>query len=145
MKNKFILVLLVLSSSFCIAQEKITWQDLADVKFTDKYFPEFEEYFMYPNFGDEIKTFDGKKVQLKGYFLNISPEDGLYILSKAPMAMCFFCGMGGPETVVELQLKNNPKLKTDDIVSVTGTLKLNSEDVNHLIYILSDCTIEKVK
>lgn len=145
MKDNIVLILFVLSFSFCFAQKEITWQDLADVKFTDKYFPEFEEYFMYPNFGDNVKTLNGKKVELKGYFLNISPEDGLYILSNAPMAMCFFCGMGGPETVVELQLKVNPKLKTDDIVKVTGTLKLNSEDVNHLIYILTDCNVEKVK
>ncbi|MUU77112.1 hypothetical protein [Winogradskyella endarachnes] len=143
MKTKLFL-LFIIACNLSMAQKSITWDDLADVTFTDKYFPIYEEYFMYPNFGENVKSLDGQLVELQGYFLNISPEDNLYILSKSTMAMCFFCGMGGPETVVELRLDDNPKLKTDTVVKITATLQLNSEDVDHLIYILKDCKLEKV-
>ena len=55
------------------------------------------------------------------------------------MAACFFCGVGGPETAIELQFKNKPNFKTDEIVAITGTLKLNKDDVEHFNYILIRC------
>lgn len=55
------------------------------------------------------------------------------------MSSCFFCGVGGPETAIELEFKNKPIFKTDDIITVTGTLKLNQDDVEHFNYILTNC------
>ncbi|WP_341220585.1 homoserine dehydrogenase [Polaribacter atrinae] len=61
------------------------------------------------------------------------------------MSSCFFCGVGGPETAVELHFKNKPNFKTDQIVAVTGILKLNRDDVEHFNYILTDCTGTLIK
>ena len=47
--------------------------------------------------------------------------------------------MGGPETAVELQFTSEPTFMTDDLITVTGILKLNSEDVEHFNYILTKC------
>ncbi len=136
MKSKIIVTLIVLSCTLGFAQKKITWKDLAKVKFEKKYFPLYDDYFLFPHFSESVKALEGKKVTLTGYFLNIDPSGGIYILSKGPMASCFFCGMGGPETAVELQFTKKPNFKTDDIVTVTGILNLNSEDVKHFNYIL---------
>lgn len=122
----------------------MTWEDLADVTFTEKYFPEYGQFFLYPKFGDLVKTFEGETVKIKGYFLNISPQDKLFILSKSPWASCFFCGMAGPETAVELQFDDPPRFKTDDIVTITGKFVINPDDVMHFNYILVDCKAEKV-
>ena len=94
---------------------------------------------MYPEFLPHVKKLAGKKVTLTGYFLSIDPEENLYILSKGPMSSCYFCGQGGPETAVELQFTSKPSFKTDNIVSITGILNLNNDDVEHFNYILKEC------
>ena len=38
MRNKIILLVLLLASVATFAQKKVTWQDLADVEFEDKFF-----------------------------------------------------------------------------------------------------------
>jgi len=118
--------------------------DLANIDYTEKYFPAYDSNFLYPKFSDHIKSLEGKKVGITGYFLNIDPSGKLFILSKNPMASCFFCGMGGPETAMELQFKSKPDFNTDDILYVTGTLKLNLDDVQHFNYIITDCTAQKM-
>ncbi|QKX07031.1 hypothetical protein HN014_19645 [Aquimarina sp. TRL1] len=122
-------------------QQKITWKDLADVTFTEKFFPAYGEYFLYPSYGESVKKLENKQVVIRGYFLNIVPEENLYILSQKPMASCFFCGMAGPETAIEVQFKKKQSFKTDDILSISGTLKLNADDIEHFNYILTDCKV----
>lgn len=140
MRNNFlILILLFLTSSLSFSQQEVTWQDLSKVTYTEKFFPLYDEYFKYPEFSLFVKNLEGKKITITGYFLNISPEDNLFILSKGPMSSCFFCGQGGPETAIELQFSNKSNYKTDNIVAITGTLKLNKDDVEHFNYILTDC------
>ncbi len=137
MKNKILVTIVFLFSLGAFAQKKITWKNLSKVKFVDKYFPSYDQSFLYPNFSQSIKSLEGKKVTITGYFLNIDPKGKLYILSKGPMSACFFCGIGGPETAIELEFLSKPVFKTDDIITVTGVLKLNSEDVDHFNYILT--------
>lgn len=144
MKNRILILLTFLVSSFCMGQQQITWDDLAQVTFTEKFFAEYDEYFLYPEFSPSVRELDGKKVTIKGYFLNIDPDEKLHILSKGPMSACFFCGEGGPETAIELLFIDKPNFETDDIISVTGILNLNKDDVNHFNYILKDCEAEAI-
>lgn len=138
MKNYFLLTLFFLLFGFKgYTQKKITWKDLSKVKFVDKYFPKYKQYFLHPTFSTSVKQLEGKKVTITGYFLNIDPRGKVFILSKGPMSSCFFCGVGGPETAIELQFISKPTFKTDNIITVTGILKLNSEDVEHFNYILT--------
>lgn len=139
MKNNIATLLLLLVSFACFGQKEISWDDLARVKYTDKYFPAFDEYFLFPTFSPEIQALEGKEITITGYFLNIDPRGELYILSMNPMASCFFCGVGGPETAMELNFVSKPNFKTDDVITVTGVLKLNDADVEHFNYILTQC------
>lgn len=142
MKNKILFTLILLFSLTSFAQQEITWLDLSKVKFERKFFPEYQEYFLYPYFAPSVEALDGKEITITGYFLDIDPAGEIFVLSKGPMASCFFCGVGGPETAMELHFSDKPSFKMDDIVTVTGTLKLNSEDVDHFNYILSNCKAE---
>lgn len=136
-KNVFLTGIFLLTV-FCVqAQKKITWKDLADVSFTSKYFESADDYFLAPDFGENVKELEGKEVSITGYFLNLSPSDDVYMLSQNPMASCFFCGGGGPETVLEIKFKDKPPFKTDEVVTITGKLKLNVDDINHCNYILT--------
>ena len=56
------------------------------------------------------------------------------------MASCFFCGAAGPETIVEVSFEEKPPFKTDQIVTVTGILQLNANNVDHCNYILNEAS-----
>jgi len=145
MRNKIIITLILLSCYACFSQKSITWKDLAKVKYTEKFFPKYGVKFLHPEFSDAVKSLEGKQITIKGYFLDIDPKGKLFILSKGPMSSCFFCGVGGPETAMELQLTQKPTFKTDDLIKVTGILKLNADDVEHFNYILTKCKVALVK
>jgi len=127
-------------SNFVMAQEKLTWNDFSDVKFEPVYNEEYDVHFLMPKFGEKIKSYSGKQVRIKGYFLDLSGSGEIFLVSKNPMASCFFCGAAGPETIVEVSFKEKPPFKTDQIITVSGVLKLNVNDVNHCNYILSEAT-----
>ena len=141
MKNSIFITFFLITLSSCSNPQEITWQDLSKVKFVDKDLIESNNAFSYPVFSESVKALDGKMIKLSGYFLHIYPSRNIYMLSKGPLSSCFFCGVGGPETTVELQFNARQKIKTDDIVSVTGRLQLNSEDNEHFIYILTECKV----
>ncbi|WP_121066572.1 hypothetical protein [Maribacter vaceletii] len=140
MKSKFFYLLLMFASMSAVGQVNLTWDDLADIEYTEKYFIAYDSNFLYPEFSKKMASLAGKEVTLSGYFLDVSPDGKLLVLSKNPLASCFFCGKGGPETAVEIQFKNKPNFKTDDVVVITGTLKLNKDDIEHFNYILTDCS-----
>ncbi|WP_420553299.1 hypothetical protein [Tenacibaculum aiptasiae] len=142
MKNKVLFIVFVSIVSLCFSQQKVTWDDLSKVKFRDKYFPEYDDTFLHPTFSESVKSLNGKSIAITGYFLNVDPKGKIFILSKGPMSSCFFCGVGGPETAIELQVIGKRKFKTDAIVTAKGILKLNNNDVEHFNYILTECKIE---
>lgn len=139
MRSKGISVFFLFICSCCFSQQKVTWQDLSKITFTDTYFSEYDDYFMYPTFSASVKALEGKQITITGYFLDVVAKENVFMLSKGPMSSCFFCGVGGPETAIELQFAAKPTFKTDDIVAISGILKLNKDDEEHLNYILIKC------
>lgn len=139
---RLLIIPLLFAANSGISQSEISWETLEDVDFTDKYIEEEDAYYYYPHFGPTVKALQGKEVSLKGYMLAIEPKKGIYILSRYPFAACFFCGNGGPESIVELKLKRgHPKFKMDQIVTMKGRLKLNSDDIYQCNYIFEDAEI----
>jgi len=145
MKNNIVIIFLFVSVASVFAQKNITWEDLSKVTFTEKYFKKYDDYFLHPKFSESVKNLEGKTISITGYFLNLDPNGAIYILSKGPMASCYFCGVGGPETAVELQFPSKQPYETDTIVTITGVLSLNDSDVEHFNYILSDCKVTVVE
>ena len=141
---KLLILSFLLVTTVAKSQTEITWYTLDDVTFSDKYSEEAQGYYYYPHFGSSVKDLEGKQVFLKGYMLVIDPSKSIYILSRYPYASCFFCGSGGPESIVELLLKpDQPKFKMDQIVTILGTLKLNYDDIYQCNYILEDARVYK--
>lgn len=143
MKKVFLVVLL-----FCaragFPQTDNFWQVLAEVSFKnemDKGGYTIER----PVFGKYLKTFQGKKVKLKGYIIPLeeSGGKGKFMLSSLPFNVCYFCGAAGPETVVEVQTSESIKFTTKQII-MEGTLYLNDTDPDHHIYILKSATLIKL-
>ena len=118
---------------------QISWEDLEDVEFSDMYIDSINEYILYPHFGSDVRELHNKKVSISGYVLALDPDKGYYVLSKGPFASCFFCGAGGPESVIELSLKSEKdSFFMDQFATITGVLKLNADDIYHCIYILEN-------
>ncbi len=92
-----------------------------------------------PQFSEQAQALEGTTVTVPGYII---PFEGLFkpehvIVSSLPLASCFFCGSGGPETVIEVFLKKPVEYQAS-LVAFKGTLKLNDTDYEQLMYILED-------
>lgn len=121
------------------AQESNYWNVLKDVEIKTRP-DETGKYEMeYPEFGSKVKSYNGKVIQLKGYIVPLQELRGqkFFVLSAYPFNMCFFCGMAGPETVIEVYTLKEIKF-TSEKIAIEGKLKLNFDDANHLMYILED-------
>ncbi len=109
------------------------WKALADVKY-DIQKDEYGDVFV-PVFGKEINGIADQIVEVDGFII---PFDGMFkptelILSSLPISECFFCGSGGPETVMEISMKEKIKYTTKR-VKIRGKLKLNASNPDKLMY-----------
>lgn len=127
--------------SICQGQKTITWDDLARVTFSEVYNNDLGAYVNVPNFHESVKALDGKEISIKGHVIPIDVNNNDFVLSAFPFASCFFCGNSGPETVVQLKLDDVGTFQTDEYLNFTGTLKLNSDDIYNLNYILVDARV----
>ena len=118
------------------------WESFEGVTFESQYDEAIEDYQLLPNFGDELLSKQGKKIILTGYYVPFDLEDGAVILSRYPYAQCFFCGNAGPESVAEIYFKApGQQFLPDQLLSVTGILKLNTNDANHLNFIIEQAEL----
>jgi len=142
---KILLVLLILlSSTAAMVQEPDMWALFSKTRFTEKLNREISMYFLYPTFPSELMELDGKEITLSGFYIPLDFDDNkTIILSKFPMAQCFFCGGAGSESVAVAYLKEKPskRFKTDQILKVKGRLMLNEKDVDELNFIIKDAKI----
>jgi hypothetical protein len=142
--NKLATLILFFVPLFSFSQIEINWEILSDVEFTDTYMEEVDEYFLYPYFGANVRSLEGQQVIIRGFVLAIDPADGYYILSKSPYASCFFCGAGGPETVIELKMKSEKDyFMMDEVVTMKGIFTLNSDDIYQCNYILKQAEVHR--
>ncbi len=127
-----------------ILPENNLWELFQRVPFKEKLNRDFGMYFYYPEFTEELKALEGKEVELKGFHIPMDlGRNDILILSKFPMAECFFCGMAGPESVAVVYTKGKTrKLKLDEIVSVRGILELNADNVEEMTFIIKEAELD---
>lgn len=133
--KRYLLIILVLIASVTKAQAVLDWSDLSEgivfkTALTNTMLPEFRKATFVP----DLKILDGKEVSITGYFLLIDTKQAVYLLSKNPMASCFFCGNGGLETVIDLSFEKKPSFEMDDLIIVKGIFRLNGDDPNKSYY-----------
>ena len=126
-------------NTFAQAEGQQLWKTLSKITFKKKYDEMMGFKVDVPVFSQEIHDLDGQEVTVKGYII---PTEGYkghteFIFSAFPYNMCFFCGGAGPETVMEVTAKS-PIEYTADAITIKGKLKLNAEDINQLMYILTE-------
>lgn len=123
------------------AQNKYTgfpsliWPKLYDIKF-EKAKDKLGEYDK-PVFSAAAKALNGKVITLPGYMIpfETGSKGVKFMFSSMPINACFFCGVGGPESVVEVMMKQ-PLSFHDKPIEIKGILRLNDKDPDKMIYIL---------
>lgn len=145
-----ITVTMLLSASFLSlkAQDTITWQQLKDVTWKEQYVTPLSGYYSIPSFGKKVTAFENKLIRISGFYMPIDVDGTIFALSETPSTMCFFCGTGGIESVIEIMAKHGYKgfrrIATDKYIQIEGVLKINRDDPNHLMYILTDAQLVKI-
>lgn len=146
MKHLFFLLLLI--TPIVSAQQPVTWQTLADVKWKTAYDAVNEVYYDIPHPTTMIKELDKKEITIQGFYVPIDAEGKYFALSATPSSMCFFCNVGGIETVMEILVKKGhndlKRVKADKYIELKGRFSLNMTDYNHLMYILEDAELVKI-
>jgi hypothetical protein len=140
MKNLLLICLLFISST-SFGQAGNFWQVLAEVHFKNEEDPAGYTIER-PVFSKNLKSYNGKKIKLKGYVIPLeeSGGKGKFMLSALPFNLCYFCGAAGPETVVEVETVESIKFTSKQII-MEGILKLNETDPDHHIYILKSANL----
>lgn len=120
------------------------WKTLSKITFKKEYDEVMGFKVDKPVFSDRVKALQGKEITMKGYII---PVEGYashteFIFSAFPYNMCFFCGGAGPETVMEVIAKEPIKYTAEQIL-IKGKLSLNTDDINHLMYKLTEVIIVK--
>lgn len=117
------------------AQEKNFWHVLAEVGFRKEKKNGYE--IEAPLFSNHLKSWDGKKIKLKGYVIPVGEvgDESKFMFSSLPFNVCYFCGAAGPETIVEVESTQKVKF-TSQPIWMEGILQLNEKDPDRHIYIL---------
>lgn len=123
----------------------LNWDILSDLSYEGRKNEELGVVIDYPVFGSGPLAYSGLEIQIKGYMIPVSEtgDEEIFILSAFPYSQCFFCGQAGLESILDIQLKNEPQrnLKLDEQLGFKGKLTLNATDLDYLIYILEDAEL----
>ena len=147
---KYIFLIIFITGTFQLpdansqAGTESLWKTLAKIT----YKKEYDEFLGFkidkPVFSEEIKALNGKEVTVKGFIIPVEGYKGHkeFILSAFPYSMCFFCGGAGPESVMEVYATEPIEYSAESII-IKGKLILNHDDVNKLMYSLTDAKLVK--
>jgi len=94
-----------------------------------------------------VEPFNGKEITIKGHIIALAAKTELshFMFSRYPQNMCFFCGAAGPESAMQVFMKDGKKIDyTSDKVIVKGTLNIQHGDPSGLIYTLLDAELIEV-
>ncbi|MDD4514686.1 hypothetical protein [Massilibacteroides sp.] len=147
MKTRFVLLFLFIVIALQ-AQQPVTWQQLAEIKWKTAYDPTNQFYYDIPQHSKTIKKLNKQEITIQGFYVPIDAEGKYFALSATPSSMCFFCSMGGIETVMEIIVKKGhtdlKRIKTDKYIELKGRFVLNMNYNEHLMYMLEDAELVKV-
>ena len=139
--NSFIKAVWFISLSATIIQSKDMWLTLSLVTFQTSYDAEYAMEIKKPKVSIAVEKLDGTEIEIEGYIIPLTGQlsQSHFMLSKFPQSTCFFCGKAGPESAMQVFMKDNVKIKISERkVKVRGTLLVNPKDVNSLLYTMED-------
>ncbi len=138
-----ILLILFLASTSLLAQnEDNIWSTLALLEFEQK--DDLGYFDSEGNILPLIEAFENKEVVVKGYVIPLSGKKAQkhFMFSAYPYASCFFCGKAGPETIMEVFVKNDNEISfSEKKMSIKGTFYFTSRNSNEVMFTLKNTEI----
>ena len=116
------------------------------VEIEKKFQPEFGIEVMIPTVSPLTMALNGKVIEVEGYYIALTAKTAQshFMLSRYPQSMCFFCGKAGPESAMQVFMKDNIKVPyTEEKITVKGVLSINPTNPNELLYTLTDAVLIK--
>lgn len=125
------------------------WEVFLKLTYEIKFDERIDDIAYIPKFTPEIKKYEGKEIEIKGYILphdltktakGMNGKGEMFMFSAFPAATCFFCGAAGPESVMEVFPKK-PIPYSKYPVKIKGRLELNDKDFLRMSYIIKDARL----
>lgn len=144
MINKISIGILLLASFWYkpVSAQTDYWKLLEDVHYKNREEASTGFNITYPEFGENVKQLEEKKITLKGFIVPLDELTGenRFVLSSLPFNICFFCGGAGPETVIEVYSQEHIDF-TDNVIWVEGIFYTNPDDPEKLMYLLKEARL----
>lgn len=125
MLRKLVYIAILLSAANAQAQEKVMWSSFYTQSYEERYHEELAMWYTAPLWKNSIESLNGIEIQITGYVIALDTEANDYVLSAFPFSSCFFCGQGGPESIMLIELSQKERFKTDDVKTFVGKLEIN--------------------
>ena len=144
MKTIYFFAFFLLLSIAPLSAQSAMWKTLGKLTFEKQLDPKLGFKVDMPVFSEEVQALDEKEVVIKGYIIPVEGYKGHkeFVFSAYPYNMCFFCGGAGPETVMEV-FADEAIEYTADPITLRGTLRLNPDDANRLLYALHGAVLSE--
>jgi hypothetical protein len=88
-----------------------------------------------------VADLDGKPVTVSGFIQPQKADEVTEFLLTEFAVGCWFCDSPGPLQVVRVEA-GKPVAFTTGLVTVTGTLRLNTTDPERLLFTVTDATVK---
>jgi|TARA_B110000238_G_scaffold29458_2_gene29664 hypothetical protein len=138
----FVTILLCFSGITSYGQQRLKWSTFERLEFIEVYNEDQAAWLQQPVWSESLLNWDGANVKITGYVIALDVVSKEYALSAFPFASCFFCGAAGPESVLELNFTHPQEFLTDDVVTLRGILKLNTNPLSFPLTLIDAESIE---
>ena len=140
------LILLIGWMQISFSQDNVSWEELADVEWTEAYDSTSSISLLTANFGPDVLKHKDTEIYISGYVIPLDALGVQFALSRTNYASCFFCGQAGPETVMDLLVTPGtiPVTKyNNSLLKFKGTLVLKEVNPNGFNYQLINAELVK--
>ncbi len=133
------LVLFLATTSLLAQNEDNIWSTRALLEFEQK--DELGYFDSEGNILPLIEVFENKEIVVKGYVIPLSGKKAQshFMFSVYPYASCFFCGKAGPETIMEVFVKEGDEISfSEKKMSIKGTFYFTSRNSNEVMFTIKN-------
>lgn len=123
------------------------WTKLSKVTFKSSFDPELMMETSTVSLSESVENMNGETIEIEGFMIPLSGQvsQSHFMFSRFPQSTCFFCGKAGPESAMQVFMKNGKKVKiAERKIKVQGRLLINPKDANSLLYTLDNAIITEM-
>lgn len=132
-------IILLIAAIFnpLVAQEEVSWQTLARVKYSQ------EGNNWVASFDASIQALNGKTVTVEGFMIPLdqSSVQRNFLLSAVPLADCQYCTPETAASMIEIQAVEGIEFGYD-LIKITGSMELLKDDPMGMLYRISEAKQE---